>query len=65
MLARYATERPEGILQAFRQSHKALAAEQHVRVLPTRERQPEVIEPMLEALTGDRDAEIAHVGEVG
>jgi hypothetical protein len=36
-----------------------------MRVLPTRKRQPEVIEPMLEAFTGDRDAEIAHIGEVG
>src|SRR5262245_39532090 len=64
VLARYATEPPEGILQALRQRHKALAAEQHMRMLPARESQPEVIEPMLETFTSDRDAEIAHVGEV-
>jgi len=34
-------------------------------VLPARERQPEVIEPVIEVFTGDHDAEIAHVGEVG
>jgi hypothetical protein len=36
-----------------------------MRVLPARERQPEVIEPMIEVFTGDHDAEIAHVGKVG
>ena len=30
-----------------------------------RERQPEVIEPVIEQLTRDRDAKPAHVGEVG
>src|SRR5262249_26222619 len=45
--------------------HKALATEHHMRVLPARKRKPEVIEPMIEALTGDHDAEIAHVGKVG
>src|SRR5260370_1102501 len=33
--------------------------------LEARERQPEVIEPMIEPLTRDRDAERSHVGEVG
>ena len=36
-----------------------------MRVLPAGERKPEVIEPMIEAFTGDHDAEIAHVGELG
>src|SRR5215469_17906111 len=65
MLARGSTQPPERILQAFGQGHKALAAEHHMRVLPARERQPEVIEPMIEAFTGDDDTEISHVGEVG
>ena len=34
-------------------------------MLEARERQPEVIEPMIEPLTRDRDAERAHVGKVG
>jgi hypothetical protein len=33
-------------------------------VLPAGERQAEVIEPVIERLAGDRDAEIAHLGEV-
>jgi hypothetical protein len=33
-------------------------------VLEARERQPEVVEPVLERLARDRDAEPAHVGEI-
>src|SRR5215469_13461040 len=65
MLARNPSQPPERVLQAFRQRHKTLATEHHMRVLPARKRKPEVIEPMIEALTGDHDAEIAHVGKVG
>jgi hypothetical protein len=34
-------------------------------MLEAREREPEVIEPVLERLTRDRDSERARVGEVG
>src|SRR5882724_13312080 len=34
-------------------------------MLEARERQPEVVEPVMERLTRDRDAEPTHVGEVG
>jgi len=34
-------------------------------VLPAREGQAEVIEPVFERYTGDADAVIAHVGEIG
>ena len=65
MLLRHAAERPQRILQAFGQGHEALAAEHDVGMLEARERQPEVVEPMIERHTGDRDAEPARVGEVG
>ena len=64
MLFRHAAERPQRILQAFGERHKTLAAEHHMGMLEARERQPEVVEPMIERLTRDRDAEPAHVGEV-
>jgi hypothetical protein len=34
-------------------------------VLPAREGQPEVIEPVIEQRAGDADAVTAHVGEIG
>ena len=34
-------------------------------MLPAREGQPEVIEPVIERRAGDADAAIAHVGEIG
>jgi hypothetical protein len=36
-----------------------------MRVLPAREGQPEVIEPMIERRAGDADAVTAHLGEIG
>src|SRR6266542_97371 len=45
MLQRRATESPQRVLQAFRQSDEALAAQHDVGLLPTRERQAEVIDP--------------------
>ena len=65
VLFRHAAQRPQRVLQAFRQRHKALAAEHHMSMLEARERQPEVVEPVMERLTRDRDAEPTHVGEVG
>ena len=65
MLPRHAAERPQRILQALGQRHEALAAEHDMGMLEARERQPEVIEPMLQRDAGDRDAERARVGEVG
>ncbi len=65
MLFRHAAQRPQRVLQAFRERHKALAAEHHMGMLEAGERQPEVVEPVIERLTRDRDAEPAHVGEVG
>ena len=65
MLQRGAAERPQRILQPLGQCHKALAAEHDMGVLPAREGQAEVIEPVIERHTGDADAVIAHVGEIG
>ena len=65
VLLRYAAQRPQRVLQAFRERHKALAAEHDMGMLEARERQPEVIEPMIEPVARDRDAKRAHVGEVG
>ena len=64
VLFRHAAQRPQRVLQAFRQRHEALAAEHHMGMLEPRERQPEVVEPVLEWLARDRDAEPTHVGEV-
>jgi hypothetical protein len=43
---------PQCVLQAFRERHEALAAEHDVSMLEARERQSEVIEPMIEPHTG-------------
>ena len=65
MFQRHAAERPQRILQTFGQRHEALAAEHDMGMLEARERQPEVVEPVLERDARDRDAELARVGEVG
>ena len=65
MLLRRAAERPQRVLQTLGQCHEALAAEHDMGMLEAGEGQPEVIEPVIERHTGDGDAEIAHVGEVG
>src|SRR3990172_1652076 len=65
MLVRYAAEPPQRILQSLGQGDEALAAEHDVGMLEARERQPEVVEPMVERNAGNRDAEPARVGEVG
>src|SRR5438105_1504813 len=65
MLQRGSTERPQSILQTLRQCHKALTTEHDVSMLPAREGQTEVIEPVIQRHTGNIDAVIAHVGEIG
>src|SRR5271168_940797 len=65
MLQWGAAERPQCILQPLGQCHKALTAEHDMGVLPTREGQAKVIEPVIESHTGDADAVIAHLGEIG
>jgi hypothetical protein len=61
MLQRGSAERPQRILQTLRQCHKALTTEHDMGVLPTREGEAEVIEPVIERHTVDADAVIAHV----
>jgi hypothetical protein len=65
MLPRSPTERPEGILQAFGQGNEALAAKHDVGVLEPAIGQTEVIETMIERGPRDRNAQLAHVCEVG
>ena len=65
MLQGNTAERPERILQAFGQCHEALAAEDDMSMLPAREGQPEMVEPVIQRRTGDADAAIAHIGEIG
>ena len=40
---RYAAQRPQRVLQAFRERHKTLAAEHNMGMLEARECQPEVM----------------------
>ena len=65
MLPRRPTERPEGILQAFRQGNEALAAKHDVGVLEPAIGQTEVIETMIQRSTRDRNTQFVHVCEVG
>src|SRR6201993_2905895 len=65
MLQRGPAEGPQRILQTLRQCHEALTAQHDMSMLPAREGQAEVIEPVIERHTGDADAVIAHVGEIG
>ena len=64
MLGRSTAERPQRSLQPARQCGVALAAEHHLRMLPSGIGQNKVIETVREQLTGDVDAEVRHVGEV-
>src|SRR5215469_15302830 len=65
MLQRNSAERPHGVLQTLCQCHEALTTEHDVSMLPTREGQAEMIEPVIKRHTGDADAVIAHIGEIG
>ena len=64
MFPRRAAERPQGVLHPLRQGDEALAAEHDMGVLEAGIGEPEVIEPMIERRPRDRDADVAHVGEV-
>jgi len=65
MLPRRADERPQGILQPFGQGDEALATQHDMGVLKPGIGQPEVVEAVIERRSGDADAQLAHVGEVG
>src|SRR5262249_39920335 len=65
MLLRDPTERPKRILQSLRQRNEALPTKHNMGVLEAGECKPEVVEPMIERLAGDGDAQISHVREVG
>src|SRR6516162_10059167 len=64
MLQRRPAERPQRILQTLREGHEALTAEHDMSMLPAREGQAEVIEPVIEWQTSDADAVFAHLGEI-
>ena len=57
-------QRPQGVLQPFRQGYKTFAAEHDMGVFEAGERQTEVIEPAVQQLAGDGDAKIGDLGEV-
>jgi hypothetical protein len=65
MLQGSAAERPQRVLQPLGQGHEAFAAEHDMGMLPTREGQAEVIQPMIKRCAGDADAAIAHAGKIG
>jgi hypothetical protein len=46
---RHAAQRPQCVLQAFRERHKTLAAEHHMGMLEARQRQPEVVQQSFES----------------
>src|SRR3546814_3015539 len=53
MLARRAAQRPQGILQPFRQRDITLAAQDHMGMLEARTGEPEVVQPVIEPDPGD------------
>ena len=57
-------QRPQGILQPFRKGDKTFATEHDVGVFEAGEGQTEVIEPAVQQLAGNGDAEIGDLGEV-
>ena len=65
VLQRRAAERPEGVLQFLGEGGEALAAEHHADMLPAGEGKAEVVEPVLQQLASDADAERGGLGEVG
>jgi hypothetical protein len=64
MLARAAACLPQRVLEARGEGLDALAAFDDIGVFPVREREYEVIKPMIEGRAGDRHVQIPHVGEV-
>ncbi len=65
MLTRGAAKRPEDVLQALGQGHEAPATEHDAGVFKARAGEAEVVEPMLERLAGQGDAEFGYLGDVG
>lgn len=63
MLPRNAAERPQGVLQALGQGDEAFAAEHDMGMLKAGERQPEVVEAVIERLTSNDNAERACIGK--
>ena len=64
VLLRSAAGLPESVLQALGESLEALAALDHFGVLPAREGEHEVVQDVRERHVGNRDAQLAHGGEV-
>lgn len=64
MLERRAPERPERILESFRESYVALAAQDDVNMLKARTRQPEVIQPVIQLDAADTHGKIPHLGKI-
>ena len=64
VLLRHTAQRPQRVLQAFRERYETFAAEHHMRMLEAGEHQPKVIEPMFKQRTRDHNPKRAHVGEV-
>ncbi|MCY1301877.1 hypothetical protein D9M70_515110 [compost metagenome] len=64
VIERRTADRPQGVLKSLGQGDKAFAAKDDMGVFEARPNQPEVIEQMVERLTGDRHAEAAHVGKI-
>jgi hypothetical protein len=64
VLDRHAAERPKGVLQADGERGETLAPQHRLGMLPSRVGQHEVIQPMIQRLAGNADADIGHVGEI-
>ena len=65
VLARHTAEMPQRVLQALRQRREALPAEYHVGMGEARPGKAEVVEHVIQRLTGDGHAKRPHAGEVG
>ena len=65
VLARHTAEMPQSVLQALRQRREALAAEHHPGMGEARPGKAEVVEQVIQRLTGDGHTKRPHVGEVG
>ena len=64
VLLRHPAGLPQGVLQPLGQGLEALAALDHFGMLPAREGEHEVVQDVRERDVGNRDAQIAHGGEV-
>src|SRR5215471_21847719 len=64
MFQRYSTQGPQGILQPLGQGHETLPAQHHAGIRPARERQAEVVEPMIERNASDAHPKLGGIGEI-